>query len=54
MTEERREELVDFIVLAIKDIEDYDLTENEIDGIYALTDEEIVEKADWYNYLLGK
>lgn len=54
MTDERKSELVDFIVLAIKELEDYDLTENEVDGIYAMSDDEIMEKADWYDYLLGK
>lgn len=54
MTDERRKELVDFIVQAIKEIEDYDLTDNEVDGIYAMTDDEILEKADLYDYLLDK
>ena len=54
MTPEIRSELVKFIVEAIYDLEEYKLSVAEVLEIESLSDVDLQEKADWYDYLLGK
>ena len=54
MNDDTRKHLVQFIVQAIYDLEEYKLSVAEVLEIERLSDADLQEKADWYDYLLGK
>ena len=51
---ELRQALVTFIIEAVKDIEDWYMSHDEIKQLENLKDHELQEKVDWYDHLLDK
>lgn len=54
MTTEERLNLIDFIIDAIWEVEGHQLNIVEIAELTTSTDDELLELADWYDYLLDK